>query len=477
MSPQWKANRALSKRIVVTGELVLETPTHLGNGDADSPLDMSIIRDVVEGKALLTGTSIAGALRNYVCDYDGDDAAALLFGHLDENNKSSHQSWLIVEDALGNIPELEIRDNVTINPKTQMAEDKRKFDLELLVAGTKFDIGFELLVPEDQEGRIIELFVRALSGLQQGHIFLGKRKRRGFGKCKVKKWAASQYDVGTKAGMVAWLDQSLEPGKEVSLKEAFPEVELTQKFPKYCCKLEAKFGVASSILIGSGTGEADAPDKVHLRSRRGQDKKYIPILSGTSLAGALRSRTVRIGNTLGKDGYALANDLFGAHYLNEDIKAFKDDAVKAPALTASRIWVEETEIKNPLELIHTRVKIDRFTGGAFSGALFSEQPVFGKDETEVSVKLKVEKACQADVGLILLLLKDLWTGDLPIGGESSVGRGRLKGKHAKLSYSGTSWEITQLQEDTLDVSVEGEGKVEDLQCFVDAFIAKEENGD
>ncbi len=33
---------------------------------------------------------------------------------------------------------------------------------------------------------------------------------------------------------------------------------------------------------------------------------------------------------------------------------------------------------------------------------------------------------------MLLLLKDLWTGDLPIGGESSVGRGRLKGLSATL---------------------------------------------
>jgi hypothetical protein len=38
------------------------------------------------------------------------------------------------------------------------------------------------------------------------------------------------------------------------------------------------------------------------------------------------------------------------------------------------------------------------------------------------------------VGLVLLLLKDLWTGDLPLGGEISVGRGRLKGKQATLTW-------------------------------------------
>ena len=34
--------------------------------------------------------------------------------------------------------------------------------------------------------------------------------------------------------------------------------------------------------------------------------------------------------------------------------------------------------------------------------------------------------------MLLLLLKDLWTGDLPLGGESSIGRGRLRGLEAKL---------------------------------------------
>jgi len=31
------------------------------------------------------------------------------------------------------------------------------------------------------------------------------------------------------------------------------------------------------------------------------------------------------------------------------------------------------------------------------------------------------------------LLKDLWTSDLPVGGESSIGRGRLQGKNATLT--------------------------------------------
>jgi hypothetical protein len=38
----------------------------------------------------------------------------------------------------------------------------------------------------------------------------------------------------------------------------------------------------------------------------------------------------------------------------------------------------------------------------------------------------------SEIGLLLLLLKDLWTGDLPLGGGVSVGRGRLKGVRAEI---------------------------------------------
>ena len=47
-----------------------------------------------------------------------------------------------------------------------------------------------------------------------------------------------------------------------------------------------------------------------------------------------------------------------------------------------------------------------------------------------------------ELGLLLLLLKDLWTGDLPLGGESSVGRGRLRGKEAVMDYKRPGSEAT-----------------------------------
>jgi hypothetical protein len=75
-----------------------------------------------------------------------------------------------------------------------------------------------------------------------------------------------------------------------------------------------------------------------------------------------------------------------------------------------------------------------------------------------------------EVGLLLLLLKDLWTGDLPLGGETGIGRGRMKGREATLTLqeNGKSeqWKIspapTQQDPDALQV----EGDKAALEGFV-----------
>jgi len=66
----------------------------------------------------------------------------------------------------------------------------------------------------------------------------------------------------------------------------------------------------------------------------------------------------------------------------------------------------------------------------------------------------------AEVGLLLLILKDLWTEDLPIGGEKNVGRGLLKGKRLVISYK----DLNVVINDINSISDEAKNK---LQRYVD----------
>ncbi len=226
------------------------------------------------------------------------------------------------------------------------------------------------------------------------------------------------------------------------------------------------------MLIRSAEySERKTPDAVHLKSKR--KIKQESIISGTSLTGVLRHRAVRIVKTLnpnvivpeGKDRQPeVVEEIFG--FVAEDEKR-----KNMPNAKASRLVVQERVIENPKELVQTRIAIDRFTGGALHGALFDAQPVFGSDETHVTLQLELRKPEKHQIGLLLLLLKDLWTGDLPIGGESSIGRGRLQGINAEITYQKSKWTIQG--KDRLTITPNGaqkllEGYVKDLLQKVEA---------
>ncbi len=68
--------------------------------------------------------------------------------------------------------------------------------------------------------------------------------------------------------------------------------------------------------------------------------------------------------------------------------------------------------------------------------------------------------------MLLLLLKDLWTGDLPLGGEISVGRGRLRGKSAHLKYQNgqvQTWDLLANGDDGVNVV---SGERQELENYV-----------
>ena len=239
--------------------------------------------------------------------------------------------------------------------------------------------------------------------------------------------------------------------------------------------LHATFALQGSLLIRAGEGQDDiGPDMVHLHAKQPNGKAQ-PIISGTSLAGALRARAQRIANTLDKADKAkeLVYDMFGPDMNDKDWRRAK----KEKGVSASRLTVKEEVIKNGrADLVQNRVSIDRFTGGARDTALFNEQPVFATDDTLVTVDLHLRNPEEADIGLLLLLLKDLWTEDLPLGGESSVGRGRLQGRTATLTYKNgetQTWRLTAVAPNRLQFT---QGDPAKLQEYVNALHAALQGG-
>jgi len=334
----------------------------------------------------------------------------------------------MLDDALAQPVVPEIRDGVRIDARTRTALEGFKFDAELLPPGTVFPLRFELLLERDQRATRLEALVLALQGLEAGAIRIGGRKTRGFGRCSVAGWRMALFDLHDKAQLQDWL--TLDEATHPILAPAVPhkpvrewETLVGQPTPqdaRELLSLTAHFQLASPLLIRAELplGESDEqPDFVHLRDALGR-----PVLSGTSLAGALRARALRILNTLGQSQAApdsLLNRLFG-----KDMQQHKQQP------TASRLIVEEAIIVDSAPLVQNRVSIDRFTGGALDTALFSEAPQVGG---AVTLTLHIRNPEPPEIGLLLLLLKDLWLSDLRLGGASSIGRGRLQGRSATLT--------------------------------------------
>ena len=206
----------------------------------------------------------------------------------------------------------------------------------------------------------------------------------------------------------------------------------------------------------------------------------MPVLPGTSLAGVLRHRALRIAQTLTPNGRAkeLVDSIFGA-----DMKERPDNP------WASRLEVKEAVVENTQTLVQTRVKIDRFTGGAYDTALFDEAPVFNPNGGKcVTLELKLRAAREktapidAEIGLLLLLLKDLWTADLPVGGASGVGRGRLRGDFADLNHHNlkdkTGWQAQlKATPGSAVIALSGDKTHADLDEFVKKLNKYLKNGE
>ena len=486
-TPAWMKSREISTRVIIEGDLVLETPAHFGGEAADAWSDMPLALDALEGHALLTGASLAGALRNYLFKRSGgsdESLGKLLFGYQErqEHKEDGEQSYLVVCDTLAGPPHVERRDGVAINAVTRTAIDERKFDMELLAAGTTFPIRLELALPASRKLLLLEAMAIALQGLERGEIPLGGRKRRGLGRCRVSTWRVRSYDLLSTSGLLGWLEDDQQRAQTGSDIAALLGVKNATRDQRCWFRIETTLALASPLMIRSSTGTPDAPDLVHLHSPRPGAEKDVPVLSGTSLAGAIRARAGRIARTVGvADPKALLEAMFGSDLAEQDREQEK-------VLKAGKLWIHESEIQAK-ELDweknwrQNRVKIDRFTGGSYPAALFDEQPLFPVEQAYCTLILHLEKPEPAQIGLLLLVLKDLWTGDLPLGGESSVGRGRLKGLSAHISYRPgpdkplEEWSLGAAPKDGADGSdLQITGDQNRLEKFVRALVGGQHAG-
>ena len=439
--------RSLTARWVIRGTLTLETALHLG-GEGTERVDMPVLRDPRDGKPLLPGTTFAGALRAALADRLAGLSQAepppvsALFGGAQGDDDGS-QSPLIVFDAIGEFPAgqgVEIRDGVAISPATGIAEEHKKYDYEVLPAGTTFPVRVDLLLPDPKlcpdgqlpdettlkaaEKRLLEHLAAALDAFAHGQSAFGARRSRGLGRTRAV-WAARRFDLGSAEGWLEWILSDREQPFAASpaetcirdaLEAAAPEDLRPLTLPADARKtvmIDLNLGVDHDILVRSPGTDPRAADVSHLHSGG------MAILPGTSLAGVMRTQALRIAKLFHDEAKAkdFVDSIFGPRFEGQ-----RPSATQKPR--ASRLRIAEARLEGSEPQRQTRVAIDRFTQGAVDTALFDEQTEVGG---RANVRLELRNREPSELGLVLLVLKDLLDGALPVGGTSSVGRGVLRG--------------------------------------------------
>ena len=135
----------------------------------------------------------------------------------------------------------------------------------------------------------------------------------------------------------------------------------------------------------------------------------------------------------------------------------------------SRLRTYEVYLREGVEAVNqSHVRIDRFTGGHIGSGLYTNKPVWQQkaDEKTMTMRFAISGCSAAEAGLMLLILKDIWTGQLAFGGDKAGGSGVMQGLKAVISYQGNQHTMEKTA-DGIKASAEDRAAMNSL---VEAFV-------
>lgn len=398
-------------KIILKGSLCLQSPLLIGSGNDDHS-DRDVLLDIY-GNAFIPATSFSGVIFSLLQTDEYDK----YFGKYLAKDKDKAQSQIIFDDLylVEGKSNLSIRDGIRIDHKKGSVADKAKFDFQVVEPGPVFAFNIEFNISKyHKEEKVKPLIENILAILEDG-ISIGAKSSSGFGMLSLKDKHIYKYDFDNKQDLLAHLLDKDTPDVSNEYKAELP---MQNRF-----RISSDYSIPNSLIVRSYPKTSFGSDAVHLRSNGSF------VLPATSVRGALRARAIRILNTI------WPNSVSDTELMIESIFGFaKTDDDKHYSIPSS-LRVSENLILNVESEMQNRVKIDRFTSGTIESALFDSMPVFPKADKPLNIEKliwELKDPLPSQKALLILLLKDLYTGDLAIGGEKNVGRGTLLGIEARI---------------------------------------------
>jgi CRISPR/Cas system CSM-associated protein Csm3 (group 7 of RAMP superfamily) len=285
--------RKLTQRIKVKGVLITQSPIHVGGISLDPTIDLALAVDG-QSRYYIPGTSLAGALRQWMYSSLGKTSTENLWGHQDESraivNKTKdldrpHASFISIEDAYFDRPGVEIRDGVGINRQSGTAAYGKKFDRAIIPKGVR--CSFVMSVEIAAEGDFSNALDDLLNALCAGEIRLGAAKTRGLGRVKLEDCQKLTQTLNTRVGMLQALRDTI--GSSYQPYEHKPPRQTAQ------LQIAIKWTPIGAVMVKDAI-EGNAVDAIPLTSADGE--KLALVIPGSSIKGALRSQAERIVRTV-----------------------------------------------------------------------------------------------------------------------------------------------------------------------------------
>ena len=447
-------NQTLAKivqKTILQIPLETKTPLRIASGFDDGLTDILILKNK-DNKPFIPATSLGGVLRSEVASIYGDklgkNIEQIIFGNIDDID--GNQSLINISDVtLTNAPII-YRDGIKLDYITGVTEKGAKFDFEALDRGATGNLTLEITIREQnlQDKRLADFTFKHTQFEANHDIFgdicatiadiftqglsIGSLTTKGYGKIQSQVPVEFYtFDFKNIASGQAWLDYL--DGK-LPKKSNYISKQAQTTFGENDLNLSIDFSLKSSLIIRDYDVDdsqtiSDNPDEQGTKITAIQMKSNVDyVIPGSSIKGVLKSRAFHILM------YLTHNDEIKTKKFLDEFMGFAE----ANTARKSNLFVNEIYIPSKLsqikKQIQTRNRIDRFTGGTIDNALFTEEPIWqiDKQANPIKLNLTIKNCTKAQAGLILLILKDLWLGNLPIGGGKSIGRGVLQGRKCQI---------------------------------------------
>jgi CRISPR/Cas system CSM-associated protein Csm3 (group 7 of RAMP superfamily) len=427
-------NSKITYDIVLRAKLTNCSPLVMGAQQSEE-IDLEILQHS-DGRPYISGTAFAGKLLRAFEDDQLREELEDFDKNCFEKNKNyllgngeDSQSHILIEnlELVGDRTyEIVLNDSNKISKETGSVDNK--FNFQKLEPGCSFELKVHFKLRAGFDLTFFKDAVCFMRSVLNSDFHLGAKTTKGYGKMELKDFSVCVFDYQQENAFASW---------EHYLRTGSFEDEFSTFAPKYFrykplnkLRFVLNLAIQSQFITGEMLTDNDELDKAQSQ-RKGEF-----LLKGEAAKNALSHRAFRILNTINPTDkpwiYDLMKYLFG-----EDLTDEEDHI-------PSRLRVNESLFKNVSTEKQTRIKISRFTGGTVKGALATAVPIHSTTAENIpNITLKFEltedeahkDSFSNSVTLLLMLIKDLFNGDLPIGGEKAIGKGVMRGCESQIHWN------------------------------------------